>query len=541
MNFIINESIQKLRGGYYTPKALADFIVSWTVTESTKKVLEPSCGDGAFISSLAKSPYRESFQFLGIEIDADEAKKSENILQESGVSGRIHHSDFLEWYINRPVNRETIDAVIGNPPFIRYQYLPEIMQVRAEHIFKSLGLKFTKHTNAWIPFILAGIEILRPGGRLGMVIPTEVFNVIYAQSLRTYLGETCSKITIIDPEDIWFVDTLQGAVILLAEKKQVSTLATDGLGIIRTSGLDFCRKNPADMLKGLSRINGRSLSEKWTSAFLDEKEYAVYERVRNHPNVKTFEKIASADVGIVTGANDFFLVDAATVEEFDLAEFAHPMFGRSDHCPGVIYDSTVHASNVRRGIPSSFIWIKPETRITKKKHKEYIAWGESRGLHLRYKCGIRSPWYSVPSVYATEIGMLKRSHDLPRLIYNDIGAYTTDTAYRVKVFAIDAKSFVFGFVNSLTALSAEIEGRSYGGGVLELVPSEINRLLIPVIKFDNPSLDRLNELAISKDPLTYLPEQDKAILGKIGVSQADQEILHGAWLKLRNRRHRIAM
>ena len=34
------------------------------------------------------------------------------------------------------------------------------------------------------------------------------------------------------------------------------------------------------------------------------------------------------------------------------------------------------------------------------------------------------------------------------------------------------------FINPLTAIFAELEGRSYGGGVMELVPSEIRKLII---------------------------------------------------------------
>ncbi|MGY4111338.1 N-6 DNA methylase [Aeribacillus sp. SP014] len=48
---------QKLRGGYYTPKALADFIVKWALPKKSKennyvKILEPSCGDGVFLESV---------------------------------------------------------------------------------------------------------------------------------------------------------------------------------------------------------------------------------------------------------------------------------------------------------------------------------------------------------------------------------------------------------------------------------------------------------------------------------------------------------
>ena len=75
--------------------------------------------------------------------------------------------------------------------------------------------------------------------------------------------------------------------------------------------------------------------------------------------------------------------------------------------------------------------------------------------------------------------MLKRSHNVPRLILNKAGAYTTDTAYRIRS-EIAPDRLVASFLNPLTALSAELEGRHYGGGVLELVPSEIEKLLVPL-------------------------------------------------------------
>lgn len=39
-------SAEKLRGGYYTPKPIADFLCRWSIDNSTQTVLEPSCGDG---------------------------------------------------------------------------------------------------------------------------------------------------------------------------------------------------------------------------------------------------------------------------------------------------------------------------------------------------------------------------------------------------------------------------------------------------------------------------------------------------------------
>ena len=71
----------------------------------------------------------------------------------------------------------------------------------------------------------------------------------------------------------------------------------------------------------------------------------------------------------------------------------------------------------------------------------------------------------------------KRSHRYPRMIVNQAGAYTTDTIYRGKAGAwrrVSARALSAGFHNSLTLLSAELEGRSFGGGVLELVRPRSN-------------------------------------------------------------------
>jgi adenine-specific DNA-methyltransferase len=86
--------------------------------------------------------------------------------------------------------------------------------------------------------------------------------------------------------------------------------------------------------------------------------------------------------------------------------------------------------------------------------------------------------------------MLKRCHHYPRLVLNQAEALTTDTAYRIVPKDITGSKLVGCFVNSLTALTAELEGRHYGGGVLELVPSEIERLLIPLPSSVHKSLVR---------------------------------------------------
>lgn len=216
------------------------------------------------------------------------------------------------------------------------------------------------------------------------------------------------------------------------------------------------------------------------------------------------------------------------------------MFGRSEHCPGILYDDGQHAANAAKGNPTNFLWFRENAGKVDAAAMVYIKTGEKLELHTRYKCRVRSPWYTVPSVYSTEIGMLKRSHDTPRLILNRIGAYTTDTAYRIQTRSIATEKLVGCFINPLTALSAEVEGRHYGGGVLELIPSEIERLIIPLpakVKVDLIALDRdIRTLSMHR----VLTLQGNVVLGGLGLSRGKQECIVEGWRKLRDRRHRTS-
>ena len=540
MNFKANESAQKLRGGYYTPVDLATFIARWVSAGNTKRVLEPSCGDGVFFEALASIDSTKSLEITAFEVNDDEAKKSSLRAEALGINVEISPSDFLQWALSQlETDASPFDAVVGNPPFIRYQYLPDSFQARAERVFRHLGCKFTKHTNAWVPFILASIALLRPGGRFGMVVPAEIMHVTHAQSLRSYLGSQCTRLVVIDPQTIWFSDTLQGAVILLAEKRHSSSEISEGLGIVPVRNREFIHQDPEALFQTATAMNGKTVEGKWTRALLDSSTRDLLSAIEENACVQRFDDIAQVDVGIVTGANKFFLVPKATVERYALHDYAYPMFGRSEHCPGILYNRGQHSANVASGKPTDFIWLKDSAVAADKRVREYIQMGESQNLHTRYKCRVRSPWYSVPSVYATDIGMLKRAHHAPRLILNKVRAFTTDTSYRIRASAVSREALVSGFLNPLTALSAELEGRHYGGGVLELVPSEIERLLVPLPSRTDIDLVALDQAVRTRSMMDVLADNGRVVLSGIGLTTHEQDQLFEAWLALRNRRHRV--
>lgn len=539
MNFKENESVTKLRGGYYTPQEVARFLARWVLQKKPKTVLEPSCGDGIFIAAMVRH-HRHPINFTGIEILSEEAEKARAVARGAGLlKANIVSGDFLAWALPKLDEPPLFDAVLGNPPYIRYQYLEEEAQARSEQVFSKYQLPFTKHTNAWVPFVIASVALLKPGGRLAMVIPAELLHVLHAASLRKYLLSECSRILIIDPNDLLFEEALQGTILLMAEKKSTETTSM-GVSVVHAPSNMFLHEDPAIYFDRASYVNGDILNGKWMKLLLVSDEIQVFEKVRRIAGVHKFSELASVDVGIVTGANKFFLVNDATVKKYGLGPWAKPMFGRSEHCLGVVYDKRQHHENRKQGLPTNFLMFGDESfESLPSSVRCYLLEGEQQKIHTRYKCRIRTPWYKVPSVYATRVGMLKRSHHFPRLILNSAGAYTTDTAYRIQPFTVPPEKFVCWFLNSLTALTAELEGRHYGGGVLELVPSEIEKLLIPIpkgITADVADLD--SKVRASGDADGLLCLQDEIVLKNIGLSKTERQIIHESWQRLRSRRHR---
>ena len=124
------------------------------------------------------------------------------------------------------------------------------------------------------------------------------------------------------------------------------------------------------------------------------------------------------------------------------------------------------------------------------------------------------------------------------MIFNELEALTTDTAYRIRASQFTPQQLSFSFLNPLTALYAELEGRSYGGGVLELVPSEIEKLYIPVAENIEFDLEYFDNLVRTHSMAEILTIQGELIFGALGFNREQIQSLLNIWLRLKNRRQR---
>ena len=127
--------------------------------------------------------------------------------------------------------------------------------------------------------------------------------------------------------------------------------------------------------------------------------------------------------------------------------------------------------------------------------RDYILSGEHLGLHGRYKTRNRYPWYRAPHIKPGQLILPRNSYWHPRMIVNAARSVTTNAILRgwVRQPGLSSEDLTAGFHNSLTLLTAEMEGRTAGGGALDLLPSQVTRLAVPTITglgAHLPSLDR---------------------------------------------------
>ena len=539
----------KLRGGYYTSAELARWLCAWAIQGADETVLEPSCGDGTFLEAAsarlevlgALGPDRAN-HLRGIEIIPEEADKARMRLKD-GLGMRaddvVVNSDFFAWW-SRP-GRPEFDVVVGNPPFIRYQSFPEPHRSRAMDIMHGQGLSPNRLTNIWVPFVVAAAAALKEGGRMALVLPAELLQVSYAAQLRSFLTDRFGRVDLIACNELFFEKAEQEVLLLLADEARPASSASNPCKVNLTesdSVADIVKRTPREVLRGASPKTVCHDSEKWLKYFLNEKEISFMRMLRAGENTVELGTYASVNVGVVTGKNQFFVLRESEVEELGLQGYTMPLIGRSAHLEGAKVDKAdwrrlasedqrVHLLHL-----APINGTKPEGALA-----SYIRLGEGQEVHMGYKCSVRTPWYAVPSVYVPDAFVFRQIYDFPRIVLNEAEATATDTIHRMRSHGADPRAIVSNSYSYLTAASAEIEGRSYGGGVLELEPTEAAKLLMPATLGDALPLEECDALIRAGRLESVLAENDRRILMRqMGLSKAECAMLRGIWEKMRNRR-----
>ncbi|MHB8032543.1 SAM-dependent methyltransferase [Clostridium botulinum] len=530
------DNYNKLRGGYYTSNKIADFITKWAIRDSNVNILEPSCGDGSFIYTSVNRlkdfgiNHDDLYsKVLGIELDEEEASKARS------YGANIINCDFFSYYKDNIYKKNKFDVILGNPPFIRYQNFNKEFREIAFGIMQELGFKPNKLTNIWLPFLILSSYALSNNGRLGMVIPAELFQVDYAAETRAFLSEYFDKLTIITFKKLLFEDAQQEVVLLLGEKTSIN------------KGIQAIELESSEELKDLEVENIEQYeikeldhdSEKWVKYYLSNKEINLMRRLRNSPLLTNTTDLFEVNVGVVSGQNDFFIMNKSTVEKYNLRKHTRDIVGKADHVKGIIFNNS-NLKELEDANKKVFIFTPNnlEYENLSEEEKLYIDFGVEQEYNTGYKCRIRKLWYIVPQSWYPEAFMLRQVHACPKIIVNQTEATTTDTLHKIRFKKnVNPNHVACSFINSFTFALCEITGRSYGGGVLTFEPGEVRKLLIPMRGAEKLNIDDIDQ-NLRKDKIGEVLDNNDSILLKENLGLNDDEILmlRGIWEKLRDRR-----
>lgn len=530
-------SEQKLRGAYYTPLPLAEMMVKlFSGNKQIKNVLEPSCGDGVFLDAMNNTDIIDQFDTItAIEIEDDEAIKVQN-RYESKKNLRVINQDFFDYY--EEYSDEKFDLILGNPPYIRYQYLEEEQRALLSDILTSQGMKANKLINAWVGFMVACVNMLSEQGKIAFVIPAEILQVVYAEDLRLFLSNNLSKISIITFEELVFSDIEQEVVVFIGEKGEEEK----GIRIIELNNLDDLKDFDINS-NGFQKL--QHVHEKWTKYFTTDKENELVSEIRNNNLFQKLSDCALINVGITTGNNKYFSVDKNTVEKYELESVVRPLIGRSSHANSIFFTQDDWMENVNSG-KAAYLIDFPEIPYDKypEKHREYIELGEEKKENKGYKCSIRDRWYRIPSIWVPDAFFLRRNNLYPKFVLNKCEAVSTDTMHRIKFNdSVSAEKIMLSYYNSISFAFTELCGRSYGGGVLEILPGEVGNIYVP--KLDNISEDKVRSLLEKVDDIVRRNDDitkaldlvdDEILVTELGISKALCNEARGIWKKLQKRR-----
>lgn len=476
---------RKSRGAFFTPEPIADYLAAWAVgRDPSARVLDPTCGEAVFL--LAAGKYlRESGcpsdeledRLFGVDLHPSSLDQAGRLLEDQGLNAHLLAADFFE--VSSPGQLDCqlplMDAVIGNPPFVRYQqHVGESRKLSAAAALAQ-GVRLSGLASSWAALLVHACGFLKPDGRLAMVLPAELLTVNYAEPIRRWLLRRFENVNLVLFEDLQFAEVLEKVVLVVAEGEGPAPGAFS---------LHYLQD--ADELRDLGPFDGISVPTKdegkWTDLFLPSRDRKLFRAVESEyfTELSTYGR---PELGTVTGANDFFVLDEETrlrfgLDEQQLVKTSPP---GTRHLRGMSFRETDWRELLEAG---ERVWLlNPAPDDNSAALADYVAEGESREIHTAYKCRIRDLWWRPPVVPAPDLFFTYMSHRYPRLVANSAGTTFLNSMHGIRLASgfrrLPKMALPLLALNSVTMIGAEVNGRSYGGGVLKMEPREAARLPVP--------------------------------------------------------------
>jgi len=516
-------------GQWFTAAPIADLaLAALAPIAPGARVIDPTCGDGAFLAAAAAAGLRA---VTGVEIDREAAAQAR---------ARVPGATIVDGDALAPGLVERLgmfDVAIGNPPWVRAGRIdPAIKRARADvlgadwpELDTSLIDAIARHADLAATCLLRALRLVRPGGRVALVLSTALLDADGAAALWTAVERIARvRALITAPAERWFPDAAVNPMLVVAERHAGPAVAsTPRLLRLRVpthlaaqaSGLDEIatladerrartdERRPAG-IPAPAASRGPAAASTWGPALRAPAAWFAW-RAAAGDAVVPLRELAEVRRGLTTGANHVFYLrrDEAKrhrLERRHLAPVVRSPFNGSPAPIAIAPDES----------PLVAISLPPDLQLAKV--PRIAAWLRDHEQEaLATSAARRDPWWSLP-LHPARLFLAKaygprfvqRLADVPMLA--DQRVYALHPCDGVDLVALAA------VLNSLpTALALESLGRgSMGYGAVEWTVHDALELpVLDVRRADRRTITRLHAAlaGFARRPIDHVRlEHDRA-------------------------------
>ena len=465
---------RKKLGQFFTPPRIAEFMVKFGIDEDTKTAMDPACGLGAFLRAGA----RDGIKFYGIDVDDVMVEACRYMAR--GRSVELRRGDYLR---DELPGIPKVDFLVCNPPYLNFH---DFDRELVSAIEKKHGVRFSRLANLYALFMVKAAESVKKGGKMAFITPSEFMYTGYGKALKKFMLENFTLVSFVTFDEAVFETALTTSTIsLLVNEKapeghRVAFVKTGG----RLAGPDGAGGGPGVRVNRVRQdmLDPGSRWHKHHSAKLPA--FAK--------NLVPLARQAAVKRGIATGSNAFFTLSEAEARRWRIEDFLVPVISRASQMQG--YRITKAALD-RLGREGQKVHLLYCTGAPSRDLRKYIEHGENAGVHERYLCAHRSPWYRVEARSPAPILATVFSRDNMRFVRNDARCLNLAAYHGVypRFSGRDAVDAFLCYLNSgLCAKMQEVARREYGGGLHKFEPGDLLDLpVLPVTELGGSAVAEL--------------------------------------------------
>ena len=444
-------------GQFATPYVLTSAIVKDAVSRlcSPRKVLEPACGTGAFISAI-KDILPEA-QITGIEKNAELSSIARGLWDDKNTHILIGN------FFDIVSTLHDFDLLITNPPYTRHHHLTQKEKIQyGELCFSSSGKRLSQLAGLHAYFILAGMAAVKENGIASWLLPAELFSVNYGSVIREYVTSctTVERLHFFDSKDLQFHDALVSSCVLVVRKKVAQE---KDLVEITYGDFNFPEKKIFLTIHQLKHI------KKWQHLF----------RLGESAKTVTIGDFFDVKRGISSGADTFYAKEKSFWHSIGISdEWLIPVLPS----PRMIKGEVVEAGRDHwpKDYQRAFLSISPELSegCLPAAIRKYLSSCPDK-IRNGYTARHRKKWYSIERRDPAPIvcTYMSRSNTHPfRFIRNKTVAVVTTSylcLYPKQYMTMEKIDELCMRLNRISPAELIRSGREYGGGLRKLEPREL--------------------------------------------------------------------